>query len=390
MELENSGKETRAFLEAHFYSDGIRYIAFPPSQTRPVWAPPADRTGINNGDLTMKPGAAVIEYSRFSTKDVEADWLGVFWASEDKDHGDRRVYAGVGLWSQGYWYSNGDELVRVLAEISGVVAKDRGVPERLTSNILTFTNKHLPEHLEDEAMLSEGILPIKAAVEKQRPKTKVEALNFPLGNKAVLPPEVCKAVADRVRIANLTRDSKEDYSRLLIVITDDHAKITERAISPLTEVPDLTAHVLKAIGIVGAKSRQRTEQLEQENAEFSQQIESLKAQNLEMKKNEKSLMSQLSDLQEVNRNLESEHALPPDLVRRLEQIESRLTSLNEPVLKRINSLEGRIPRFPNSEIRQSRRQLEPTFLKSLGTGILMAAIVFTLVAFAYIVYSYFF
>lgn len=404
METANSGREMRAFLEAHFYDNGIRHLAFPSSQDRPTWAPASERTGIKNADLKMKPGVAVIEYSRISVGDAEADWLGVFWPSEDQQLGSRGNYAGVGVWSQGYRYSNGDDLVDALGQISSQVAQSRGVPEKLASNILAFMKDFLPRHLDDDATLPEGIVPIKAA--GRIAKTKVEALNFPLGEIANLPAEVCKAVADRVSIANLTRDPKEDYSRLLIVVSDDHAKIRDGAISPVQEVPDLTRHILKLAGIEGVKSRQRAEQLVSENAQMLRQIERLEARASEAKKNEESLIAELSDLREVNRNLEAEHALPPELVRRLDQMDSRLAlicSMNEPVLRRINSLEDRIAQatqyrpaevYRNPEI--SRRpnkpthQPEPTFWDLWGTVIAIAAIFLLIAVLAYFLYTFFF
>jgi hypothetical protein len=350
METANSGREASAFLEAHFYDNGVRHVAFPSKQDRPTWAPPSERTGIKNADLKMRPGMAVVEYSRVAVGHNEADWLGVFWPSGDQQLGNRGNYAGIGLWTQGCRYSSCDDLVDVLGQISSLIAQSMGVPTKLESNILAFIKDFLPSHLADDAMLPVGILPIEAT--GGIAKTKVEALTFSLGGSAKLPPEVCKVVADRVMVANLTRDPRDDFSRLLIVVTDDHAGVRDGAISPIGEVPDLISHILKSIGAQGVKSRQRADQLAIDNAQMAQQLASLEAAVLEAQKNEDSLMADLSDLREVNRALEAENALPPDLVRRLDRIDSVLTSLsalNETIPRRFNFLDEKL-----SQIAQSR------------------------------------
>lgn len=400
MEMANDDEVAGAFLEAHFYDNGLRHVAFPQLKVRPSWAPPSERAGIKNADLKMKPGMVVVEYSRIASEESEADWLGVFWPSEDQQLGNRGNYAGIGLWSEGYRYSSCSDLVDALGKISSQVAQLKGVPEKLGSNILAFMQDYLPSHLEDDAGLPPGIRPIQAA--GRIAKTKVEAITFPIGGATSLPIEVCNSVANRVMIANLTRDPDSEFSRLLIVIANDHAKIREGGVSPLHEVPDLTSHILKRVGAQSIENRQKAEGLARDNAQMIKQIETLEAQAAEAKKNEDSLLADIADLRELNRHLEAEHALPPDLIRRLDRIENTLpavSSLSDVIQRRFNTLEERIAKisrsgtadpYKNNDLRQRHislnTQTSETFWESWGIVVLIAIIFVGFTVAAYFLY----
>jgi hypothetical protein len=95
--MENGRAGENGFLEAHYYSSGLRYHPAGLNAQRPGWAPPADAVGFRD-EFTLAPGDLVIEFQRRIYKDRRVTWVGVYVRSVDEKLGERENHAGFGLW----------------------------------------------------------------------------------------------------------------------------------------------------------------------------------------------------------------------------------------------------------------------------------------------------
>jgi hypothetical protein len=95
--MDQKRLERDAFLEAHYYSSGLRYRHISDQGDRPDWAPPPDEVGFRN-DIPLTSGDIVIEFQRRVYNQKRITWLGVYEWAVDKRLGDRENHSGVGVW----------------------------------------------------------------------------------------------------------------------------------------------------------------------------------------------------------------------------------------------------------------------------------------------------
>ena len=87
------------FVEAHFYSGGLRHHAYTNAGIRPDWSPSADSVGFQN-EFDLGEGDSAIEIRRFLSGQDRITWLGIYHRSLDTKLGDRSNHAGLGVWMQ--------------------------------------------------------------------------------------------------------------------------------------------------------------------------------------------------------------------------------------------------------------------------------------------------
>lgn len=95
METAQAGEN--CFLEAHYYSGGLRHHPVGLAAQRPDWAPPADAVGFRD-EFPLAPGDLIIEFQRRQYRDQLITWVGVYARSVDEKLGERENHAGLGLW----------------------------------------------------------------------------------------------------------------------------------------------------------------------------------------------------------------------------------------------------------------------------------------------------
>jgi hypothetical protein len=86
-----------AFLEHHYYNDGLRHRTYGVAGDRPTWAAPADWVGFRN-EFAIGATDYAVELAKFRIAQDDALWLAIHVAAQDAEYGDRATYAGIGIW----------------------------------------------------------------------------------------------------------------------------------------------------------------------------------------------------------------------------------------------------------------------------------------------------
>ncbi|MDB5710788.1 MAG: hypothetical protein JWL96_2858 [Sphingomonas bacterium] len=116
---DTDGSSLPYFLEAHYYSGGLRFKHL--GGPRPIWAPEPSRVGFRN-EIDLREADAVIEFYRMENDGHPITWLAIFFRSPDRKFGDRQNHAGAGLWLNGYQITDADKLLRGLEQFARGVA----------------------------------------------------------------------------------------------------------------------------------------------------------------------------------------------------------------------------------------------------------------------------
>ena len=95
--MEAAWTAEHSFLEAHYYSGGLRHYPVGATVQRPDWAPPADLVGFRD-EFPLAVGDLIVEFQRRQYRDQLVTWVGVYVRSVDEKLGERENHAGLGLW----------------------------------------------------------------------------------------------------------------------------------------------------------------------------------------------------------------------------------------------------------------------------------------------------
>lgn len=95
--MKAGGQERGAFVEAHYYSGGLRHWHVGAEASRPEWAPPADDVGFRD-EFSLREADVVIEFQRRLYQARRVTWLGLYKRGVDERLGDRENHAGLGVW----------------------------------------------------------------------------------------------------------------------------------------------------------------------------------------------------------------------------------------------------------------------------------------------------
>ena len=103
-----------AFVEAHYYSNGICYQHFPRSVSRPSWAPASDRVGLRN-EFPVVGNACAVEWCRLLTASGDrVTWIALYRSAVDALSGNRENHAGIGVWLRGPVQLSATDLLKSL------------------------------------------------------------------------------------------------------------------------------------------------------------------------------------------------------------------------------------------------------------------------------------
>lgn len=131
----DAGHESSVFLEAIFFSGGIR-SAFYGASERPGWLPALECIGLHN-DVYLSQGQHAVEVSRLKFTDgrpgTGVTWLGIYGHSTDV-YGDRGNYCGVGVWYAAGVVIDVERTLRTLQDLMELLQESRpsGASQSLT------------------------------------------------------------------------------------------------------------------------------------------------------------------------------------------------------------------------------------------------------------------
>jgi hypothetical protein len=89
------------FIEAHYYSGGLRHQHFPLEDARPVWAPPPGLVGFTD-EFQLDGDALAVEWCRSNVGGERTAWIAIYGQAVDAEYGDRKNHAGFGIWIRGH------------------------------------------------------------------------------------------------------------------------------------------------------------------------------------------------------------------------------------------------------------------------------------------------
>jgi regulator of replication initiation timing len=127
------------FLEAHYYSGGLRHRPYTLADGRPEWAPAPDTVGFND-EFRLERGTAAVELRRIEHDGQRLTWLAVYYPSVDSKLGARSNHAGVGVWLNELTIIEGRNLIHGLDLLSSKLAQSVD-PDALESHARDFLSK---------------------------------------------------------------------------------------------------------------------------------------------------------------------------------------------------------------------------------------------------------
>lgn len=142
--MMDSQDQIHAFVEAHYYPDGLASYHVSLTGERPAWAPPSDDVGLFDEDnIALNQQDLVIEFKRKLFLGRRLTWCGVYSRSVDETVGDRRNHAGVGIWLSEYHITDFRYIIRCLRQLLQLVA-GRFDKVRFEEGSVTFLTVVLP------------------------------------------------------------------------------------------------------------------------------------------------------------------------------------------------------------------------------------------------------
>ncbi len=146
--MMNSQDSVQGFVEAHYYPNGKKTYHASLTDGRPAWAPPSEGVGFSQEDnIDLNQHDLVVEFERMLFSEKRLTWCAVYCRSTDETVGDRRQYAGVGLWLSEYQITNFPDIIECLRQLLTLVSGkfDSAVFEH---NAKKFLKENLPKSVE--------------------------------------------------------------------------------------------------------------------------------------------------------------------------------------------------------------------------------------------------
>lgn len=337
------------FLEAHYYSGGLRHRAFSVSGDRPPWAPAPDSVGFND-EFPLDRGTAAVELRRLEHEERFLTWLGVYHRSIDTKLGDRGNHAGFGLWLNGLTIVDTRNAMHGLDVLSKKLAESVD-PDALEKSARDFmSDKFVPSYV---APLSDfsgfgGLAFAKGKL--ARTDYWFLPARSQLGD--------CPALASHVTESLFTGANAEGASRELICVTPlKTAPGDRRDFRSISEDEDALPKLLRAIPTVTSTLAERMRCAEEETSRLRSEREKLQ--------------SQLGDLNDMKARIEKFEADPLNIVLdAIHELEkkigispspsSRFEPVRYPAPTRGKSIHGREPiiRQPSSRTPERSGEVE--------------------------------
>lgn len=250
-------KSSPYFLEAHYYSGGLRFAPLGTGGVRPIWAPDASRVGFRD-EVALLEGDAAIEFYRIIHEREKLTWVGIFYRSVDDKFGDRQNHAGMGVWLRGYQVVDAEKLLYGLRQFAQGIAENSSADD-LEQKAYDFLNRFLGRYVAAH-----------------------DAYPDQLGGWNFSQPELSKSeifiaqstdidrrwdlVSDQILRASFLPGPSANHSRALIIATGSRV---ERRSSGTAKIEPLTGHfskeILEIIPDIGMEIRR-------ENQTYSQKL----------------------------------------------------------------------------------------------------------------------
>ena len=259
------------FLEAHYYSGGLRHFAYPENTERPSWAPPADSVGFQN-EFDLGEGDAAVEIRRYRIADERITWLGIYRRSLDDKLGDRSNHAGLGLWMRNCFPTDVHNLLYGLDSLSAHMAKTFD-PNALKDPIAKFAGaSFLPSYLRslDDYPDLDGIpFASESIVDTQRYFAHCEN---GVGE--------CRALSDFILTKLLFGSGTQSTARALFLTSKSKTEPTAGArIESISQSFDAGAQLANAIPIIIEKVGKRFHESEKDISELCADLAHVRSDN---------------------------------------------------------------------------------------------------------------
>jgi outer membrane murein-binding lipoprotein Lpp len=305
------------FLEAHYYSSGLRHHVFGNGGQRPMWAPAAESVGFRD-EFALVDNDAVIEFQRRIVDGNRVTWLGVYFRSIDEKLGDRQNYAGIGVWTNNLVIVDARKLLNALMQFAGKIAEGSN-PEMLAKPAEGFlSDRYLPKYL---APISGFPSELSGC-----PFARSELASLALFEAVSPSQEMCWDVAaDSIIGMGLSREGKFTHSRALIRLpADGKPSIDKEIFQALTEDTDVLSDfvseipaVLDALSSRATSLERKTEQL---SADLKASHDRAYALESDRKKLEERLAAKKSEFASLTAPPAKQEFFPPDVRRYIEDI----------------------------------------------------------------------
>ncbi len=320
--------ESDIFLEAHFYSGGLRHTALTEKNVRPEWAPSADRVGFRD-EFPLGGKEAIIEFSRMNHNGGMLTWIAVHYKSVDQSFGDRQNHASVGIWLNDLLALDSLGLINGLKKMAKDLAGE-GNPARILPSATKFAKSFAPSYCSSLSGFPEEFRGVPFSSSSLL-ETKISIIKKPVEDK-----EAWVQAADKIGLLTFCKPSKTAVPRHLICLSVDQAGETvgsdlvrdglarENLIDILTRLPQvLSGQVVK---------KDELEKLvlvkEEEFAVANGRLAELKNEIQKKDKENQNLSQQIET--------SNQREIPAELLRRIEANDKRY----EKILDTLNRLEN--------------------------------------------------
>jgi hypothetical protein len=360
------------FLEAHYYSGGLRHRAYALADHRPEWAPPSDTVGFND-EFPLERGSAAVELRRIEHDGRRLTWLAVYYPSVDDKLGARSNHAGFGVWLNELTIIDSRNLMHGLDLLSGKLAQSVD-PDSLETSARDFlSTKFVGAYV---APLNDypgfGGLTFGRG---KLPDTKLSYLN------TADAPGDCSALADHVAgVLFGTKESSSSSREVICVSALDQPARDRTVFEKIGQDEDQLGEFIRVLPSA-------TRELVEARKQAENQVATLKSEN-------EALRARMSDYGEMMERLGRFEEDPLSLVldeiralgRRIDSLPSRTEYVRPPTPSSMHFGPRRGPVTPVPQ-----RHLEEPEADQAGwifLGILGLLVVFVVVAVLYLLRSY--
>jgi len=258
-----------SFLEAHYYSSGLRQHSVSLAGVRPSWAPEPDTVGFRN-EFPLFEGDAVIEFQRMIHQGSRVTWLALYGPSTDEKLGNRANHSGVGIWLRDVNVVDVRSVMQALKQLKSLL----GPPfnqVKFDSQASKFLSDWLPKYVKP----FEGYVPGFAGVQF----SDVPLLSTKIyGAAKAGQPDVYDLVADQLLKLSFHPDSGVQPPRSLIHIADvEYLNSKDFKNETLSPDIDVISEFISAIPEIINKSSQSLIALSENN----RKLEKMNRENLE-------------------------------------------------------------------------------------------------------------
>ena len=258
-----------AFLEAHYYSGGLRQHCVSTTGERPTWAPRPEAVGFRNEFLLFE-NDAVIEFQRRTHQGSRITWIALYGPSTDETLGERANYSGVGVWLRDLSIVDTRSVIHALKQLKNVLGTPFN-PIKLDSQASKFLTDWLPKYVRPFQEYLPGFPGVQYST-GQLLATKLYSVS------QTSQPDPYDCVADHLLKLSFHPISSSELPRSLICISDGRnkrpAEPRMEIISPDTDIvsefisiiPDTISESSKMLSVL-AQNNQKLEQINRESAE---------------------------------------------------------------------------------------------------------------------------